>query len=144
MAFFTAEAERRKKWDAINSGLVSTTTASAATLPALLAEAGESKAVPSQSNADIPDEDNSDLNNDQESVHDNVRSDVSEQLDAGDSGEDEGLVAPKPLPQEIVAKKRKLIVVSYVDIIISLKTLNEYVSSCFKSRRNRNLEKGIC
>jgi hypothetical protein len=69
----------------------------------------------------MTDRENIDIRNDQENDSDN----------SVDSGADAKVLGTKPLPQEFVAKKRKLIVVRYLVVIDSLKTLNEYVSSCF-------------
>lgn len=141
-AFFAAEAERRKKWDAINSGLISkATTASAG----LLLGADEAKVRAADVDAY---KENDDAKNDPNEENNHVRSgapsavlklgEAPAQVDSNmtdeesdDTPNDEndhvrrdasgptdsrgGGFTYEPLPQAFVAKKRKLIVVSSVD-----------------------------
>jgi hypothetical protein len=75
----------------------------------LLLEEGAAEAVSVEADSNMTDEDSDVTKND---PYDHVRSDASRLLD---SRTEEGDFANEPLPQEFVAKKRKLIVVRSVD-----------------------------
>ena len=111
-AFFAAEAERRKKWDAINSGLISVANSSSR-LPALPADAPDSNTIHIEDTVESHNVDEHEVGTKKDEEY-GSDSQVESNGPGWDSGTTKGLVCEDDqLPEEslVIVKKRKLIIV---------------------------------